>query len=80
MDEKQQKKNNNDKKISPSCFIFVRTFPGAKTHCMDHYITSPNGLNQAISLVMLGTNNLNSNTPLNETAAQDVHIAKQIEI
>ena len=39
---KTKKKN---KKISPSCFIFVRTFPGAKTHCMDHYITSPNGFN-----------------------------------
>ena len=64
------------KKLIPSCKVFVRTFHGATTQCMDNYVKPSIKTQPEYSISPVSTNDLIWNTSSNEIARKTVDMAE----
>ena len=64
------------KKLKSECKVFVRTFPGATSHCMADYMKPLIRAKLNHFILHIGTNDLNSNRPPDEIVKIIIELAQ----
>ena len=67
------------KTLNAECKVFVRTFPGATTHCLGNYMKTLMRVKPTHFVVHVGTNHLNSKAPPDKISKTIIYLALELK-